>query len=141
MTIGIDIGGSTTKIVGIRKGRIIQPLTVEANDAIASASGAMGKFLNVNKLLLSDVDSVKVTGVGASFLDDNLLGLKIEKTDEFKAVGYGGLVSLRIKKSDHRKHGYGHGFCKSTRKMHQTPWRYGRGGRHHCRPFKTDDKP
>lgn len=113
MTIGIDIGGSTTKIVGIQKGRIIKPLTVEANDAIASASGAMGKFLNVNKLSLDDVSSVKVTGVGASYLDDNLLGLKIEKTDEFKAVGYGGLFLSGLKKAIIVSMGTGTAFVKA----------------------------
>ena len=113
MIIGIDIGGSTTKIVGIHKGRIIKPLTVEANDAIASASGAMGKFLNVNKLSLADVESVKVTGVGASFLDDNLLGLNIEKTDEFKAVGYGGLFLSGLKKAIIVSMGTGTAFVKA----------------------------
>ncbi len=113
MTIGIDIGGSTTKIVGIHNGRIIRPLTVEANDAIASASGAMGKFLNVNKLSLSDVESVKVTGVGASFLGDNLLGLSIEKTDEFKALGYGGLFLSGLKKAIIVSMGTGTAFVKA----------------------------
>lgn len=99
MTIGIDIGGSTTKIVGIQQGKIIRPLTVEASDPIASASGAMGKFLNVNNLQFTDIQKVRVTGVGASFLGKQLLGLPIEKIDEFKALGYGGLFLSGLKKA------------------------------------------
>ncbi len=97
MTIGIDIGGSTTKIVGIQNKKIIKPLTVEANDPVASASGAMGKFLNVNKLQFSDIQQVRVTGVGATFLGDQLLGMPIEKVDEFKALGFGGLFLSGLK--------------------------------------------
>ncbi len=99
MNIGIDIGGSTTKIIGTHNSRIIRPLTVEANDPVASASGAMGKFINVNKLSFSDINKVMVTGVGASFLDDTLFGLPLVKINEFKALGYGGLFLSGLKKA------------------------------------------
>ncbi len=99
MTIGIDLGGSTTKIVGTHKGKIIKPLTVEANDPVASASGALGKFLNANKLAFGDIQKVMVTGVGASFLEESLLGLPIIKVDEFKALGFGGLFLSGLKKA------------------------------------------
>ncbi len=99
MTIGIDIGGSTTKIVGVHHGKIIQPLVVEANDPVASASGAMGKFMSVNKLDFNTLNKIMVTGVGSSFLDDHLLGLPIVKTDEFKALGYGGLFLTGLRKA------------------------------------------
>ncbi len=99
MTIGIDLGGSTTKIVGTHNGKIIKPLTVEANDPVASASGALGKFLNTNKLVFGDIQKVMVTGVGASFLEDSLLGLPIKKVDEFRALGYGGLFLSGLKKA------------------------------------------
>ncbi len=99
MTIGIDLGGSTTKIVGTHKGKIIKPLTVEANDPVASASGALGKFLSTNKLAFGDIQKVMVTGVGASSLEENLLGLPIIKVDEFKALGFGGLFLSGLKKA------------------------------------------
>lgn len=99
MTIGIDLGGSTTKIVGTHNGKIIKPLTVEANDPVASASGALGKFLSANKLSFREIQKVMVTGVGASFLEESLLGLPIIKVDEFQALGFGGLFLSGLKKA------------------------------------------
>jgi type II pantothenate kinase len=113
MIIGIDIGGSTTKIVGIKGNTIIDPLTVEANDPIASASGAMGKFLNVNKVGLNDIEKVIITGVGASFLGDDLLGLPLLKTEEFRALGYGGLFLSGLQKAIVTSVGTGTAFVKA----------------------------
>jgi len=114
MTIGIDIGGSTTKIVGIRNGKIIEPLTVEANDPVASASGALGKFLSVNKLSLGEINKVIMTGVGASFITGDLLGLTVEKIEEFKALGYGGLFLSKLKKAIIVSMGTGTAFVKAN---------------------------
>ncbi len=99
MIIGIDIGGSTTKIIGTRNRDIVRPTTVEANDPVASASGAFGKFLAENHLAFSDIKKVVVTGAGASFLGETLLDLPIEKIDEFKALGYGGLFLSGLDKA------------------------------------------
>ncbi len=89
--IGIDIGGSTTKIVGYEKGAIFSPMLVRATDPLASVYGAFGKFLSLNALEISDVDRVMITGVGASFVTDRLFGLPTGKVDEFRAIGMGGL--------------------------------------------------
>ncbi|TVR40487.1 MAG: type II pantothenate kinase [Bacteroidia bacterium] len=113
MNLGIDIGGSTTKIVGTREKQIIQPLTVEANDPVASASGALGKFLNVNNLSFNDIDNVMVTGVGASFLGDKLLGLPIHQVDEFRAIGQGGLFLTGLKQAIIVSMGTGTAFVKA----------------------------
>ncbi len=113
MTIGIDIGGSTTKIVGITGDRLIDPLTVEANDPIASASGALGKFLSVNNLSLTQIDKVIITGVGASFLGDQLLGLPLKKIEEFRALGYGGLYLSKLNNAIIVSMGTGTAFVKA----------------------------
>ena len=93
--IGIDVGGSTTKIVGIRyngqKMELIEPMLVRATDAITSVYGAFGKFTMQNNLKLSDIDRVLMTGVGASFIDKPLYSLNCEKVSEFNAVGNGGI--------------------------------------------------
>lgn len=115
MILGIDIGGSTTKIVGIKGGQIIEPLTVEAKDPVASASGALGKFLNVNKLRLENIEKVIITGVGASFISDELLGLPVEKIEEFKALGYGGLFLSGLKKAIIISMGTGTAFVKANK--------------------------
>ena len=94
--IGIDVGGSTTKIVGITKDengtqKLFSPLFVRATDAVTSVYGAFGKFTMENSLSLSDIDRVLITGVGASFIDKPLYSLDCRKVSEFKCVGLGGL--------------------------------------------------
>lgn len=93
--IGIDVGGSTTKIVGFRFDKnthtLIEPLFVRANDAITSVYGAFGKFTLQNDLDLPDIDRVLMTGVGSSFIDKPLYGLDCRKVSEFECVGLGGL--------------------------------------------------
>lgn len=99
MIIGIDIGGSTTKIVGTTGKKLLTPMSVEANDPVASASGALGKFLVINGLPIKQVKFIMMTGVGASFIQKDILGIPVEKIEEFKALGYGGLYLSELKKA------------------------------------------
>ena len=69
MTIGIDIGGSTTKIIGFSNNKVISPMLVKATDPISSLYGAFGKFLNQNSLKLDDI-SQQITGVGSSYVQN-----------------------------------------------------------------------
>ena len=94
--IGIDVGGSTTKIVGAKRRSdgsvsLIEPLFVKATDAITSAYGAFGKFTMQNSIGLDDISCVKMTGVGASFIDKPIYSLPCEKVSEFSSVALGGL--------------------------------------------------
>ena len=93
--IGIDIGGSTTKIVGFdvsdSERRLIDPLFVRAADPITSIYGAFGKFLDTNGLELTDIRKVMVTGAGSSYLSKPIYGLPCETIAEFKSIGLGGL--------------------------------------------------
>ncbi len=89
--IGIDIGGSTTKIVGFDKGAIFSPLLVKATDPIASVYGAFGKFLDTNRLELDDIERIMVTGVGSSYINAKLYNIPTGMVDEFRAIGMGGL--------------------------------------------------
>ena len=95
IVIGIDIGGSTTKIVGFRsdntKQTLIEPMFVRATDAITSVYGAFGKFTMENDIPLSKIDRVLMTGVGSSFIDKPIYSLNCEKISEFESVGRGGL--------------------------------------------------
>ncbi len=89
--IGLDIGGSTTKIVGLENGQLIDKALVQASDPVASAFGALGKFVNQNAIDLDTIDKIMVTGVGASYVQGNLLGVRTVRTAEFEAIGLGGL--------------------------------------------------
>ena len=54
MLIGIDVGISTTKIVGIKDGEVISPIRITAVDPVTSLYGAFGKFLYDNGFGLSE---------------------------------------------------------------------------------------
>ncbi len=90
--IGIDVGGSTTKIVGFdRAGNMINPLTVKANDPVASSYGAFGKFTAENGIEIKDIEKISMTGVGSTFTENGLFGIPTERISEFQAIGLGGL--------------------------------------------------
>ena len=77
--IGIDVGGSTTKIVASYGGKINFPQFVRAADPITSVYGAFGKFTTQNGLDLSDIEKVIVTGVGSSYIKKSIYGLPLTK--------------------------------------------------------------
>ena len=98
--IGIDVGGSTTKIVGYyQDGRLIGRQQVEAADPQTSAYGALGKFINENKLSLSEVKQIVLTGVGAGLFGKEIYGIPACKVDEFEAIGLGGLALSKKKEA------------------------------------------
>ena len=93
VVIGIDVGGSTTKIVGYTDGgKLVSMLKVEAADPLTSAYGALGKFINENGLALSDVAQIILTGVGSSLFKKDIYGIPTSSVDEFVAIGSGGLA-------------------------------------------------
>lgn len=89
--IGIDVGGSTTKIVGFRGKKVLGATFVHAADPITSLYGAFGKFTVEHGIELSDIEKVIVTGAGSSFLKGPLYGLPCVHESEFSCVGRGGL--------------------------------------------------
>ena len=92
VVIGLDIGGSTTKIVGFDSDkRLIAPMCVTANDPVTSIYGAFGKFTEENNLELNDIEKVMITGVGSSFISKPIYNLDCEKAPEFRGIGLGGL--------------------------------------------------
>ena len=90
IVIGIDVGGTNTKIVGLRDGVPMEPIHVRATDPITSVFGALGKYISLHQLTLQDISKVMVTGVGSSFLHENIFNIPTEKVEEFHAVGRGG---------------------------------------------------
>ncbi len=93
--IGIDVGGSTTKIGGFDltggERHLIEPLFVRATDPITSIYGAFGKFTDLNNLSLTDIEKVMITGVGSSYVQKPIYSLPCEVTPEFRCIGLGGL--------------------------------------------------
>lgn len=95
VVIGIDVGGSTTKIVGFKRNGagydLVHPLFVRATDPITSIYGAFGRFTNENDLSLSDIERVVMTGVGATYITKPIYSLRCDTVPEFRSVGLGGL--------------------------------------------------
>lgn len=95
IVIGIDVGGSTTKIVGFReidgKKELISPQLVKANDPLTATYGAFGKFTDENGIKISDIDKVLMTGVGSSYVKRDLYGIKCARIPEFDCIGRGGI--------------------------------------------------
>ena len=95
VVIGIDVGGSTTKIVGFRHTsmgeELIAPLFVQATDPITSIYGAFGRFTMENGLALTDIDKVMMTGGGSSFRSQPIYTLPCNNVSEFECIGLGGL--------------------------------------------------
>ena len=89
VVIGIDVGGSTTKIVGVENKSIQSPMFVKATDPVTSLFGAFGKYIYDNGITLPEIEMVMLTGVGSAFIDQPLYGLPTAKTDEFLANGLG----------------------------------------------------
>ena len=101
LVIGIDLGGSTTKIVGLNDGAILSPIFITAADPITSLFGAFGKYIYDNGFVLDDIERVMLTGVGSSGVTQPIYGLPTEKVDEFQADGLGarfdsGLTHLTV---------------------------------------------
>ena len=94
--LGIDIGGSSTKIVGLHEnGTVIDMLRVKAEDPLTSLYGALGNFLATHSLKLTDIGHIALTGVGASYVDGDIYGVRTVKVEEFPSVGVGGLALSR----------------------------------------------
>lgn len=88
--VGIDVGGSTTKIAGVRDGRVISPTMTRATDPVSSLYGAFGKFTSENGIALSDIERLMVTGVGSVFAGNEIYALPTSHVTEFVAIGRGG---------------------------------------------------
>jgi len=98
LIVGIDIGGSTTDAVAISDGGI-NVVTIEANDPVAAAAGALGKLASDFDLPLSRIQRIAATGAGSRLLGRKLLDRPLVKVNEFAAIGTGGIWLARKKRA------------------------------------------
>ncbi len=90
LVIGIDVGGSTTKIVGVENGSIIKsPASITGGDPVSSLFGAFGKYCHDNGITLDGIEHVMLTGVGASEVSTPIFNLPTTHVDEFHCDGLG----------------------------------------------------
>ncbi len=112
IVIGIDVGISTTKIVGLKDGKVLSPTRITATDPVTSLYGAFGKYLYNNGVSLTDVEQVMLTGVGSAYIDSKVYGLPTAKTDEFVADGLGARFESKVDRSIVVSMGTGTSFVK-----------------------------
>lgn len=97
IVIGIDVGISTTKIVGIDdNGKVVSPIRIRATDPVTSLYGAFGKYLHDNHIQLNEVEKVMLTGVGSAYINEPVYGLPTEKAEEFVADGLGARYETKL---------------------------------------------
>lgn len=91
LVLGLDIGGSTTKVVGFDAGILTDSVIIKASDPLASAYAGLGRFLETSGRKLSQIDQIMATGVGSSYLSGYLLDRKTIIVNEFESLGLGGI--------------------------------------------------
>ena len=96
IVIGIDVGGSTTKIVGIEGDKVNNPMFVRATDPVTSLFGALGKYIYDSGFSLEDIEQIVLTGAGSAYVKQPLYGLPTTKIDEFIANGLGARYNLNL---------------------------------------------
>ena len=99
LTVGLDVGGSTTKIVGMTGGKIVYKSITSADDPITSAYGALGKLINDLNLSVSDITRIDITGVGSGFSNSQMLGIDTKVINEFISCGLGGLFLAGLERA------------------------------------------
>lgn len=115
ITLGIDVGGSNTKIIGLKDGVPTAPIHVRATDPITSVFGALGKYISLNHLTLADISRIMVTGVGSSYLNEDIYGIPTEKVEELVSVGKGGLYLSNLNKAVVVSLGTGTAYVNATK--------------------------
>ena len=90
--VGIDVGGSTTKIVGFAPGgKLLSPIFVQATDPVTSIYGAFGRFTLENGLSLDEIDRIMMTGAGSKAIQSPIYNRECKSVSEFACTGIGGL--------------------------------------------------
>lgn len=80
LTLGIDMGASTTKLALIRAGKCIRTLRIPDGQSLEAA---------LDDFDISGVRRVAITGVGVSEIGNQLRGLPTTRVDEFLALSNG----------------------------------------------------
>ena len=100
ITVGIDVGGSATKIAAFQEdGRLMSPLFVRATDPVTSVYGALGRFTAENNVRLEDIRAIMVTGAGGAYVGEELYGRPCVHVSEFESVGRGGLYLSELNRA------------------------------------------
>ena len=88
LVLGVDIGASTTKLALVRRGRCIKTMRKPDGMTLEQALTEFG---------VSGVKRAFVTGVGASYLNGDLMGIPTAHADEFLSVARGAARCAKLR--------------------------------------------
>lgn len=98
--IGLDIGTSTTKIVArLRDGAVLAAEKHESGHSGAKAPEVVETFVARNKISLSSIRGISLTGVGMAGAPKEILGIRPRAAEEFYAIAEGGLFLAKKKRA------------------------------------------
>lgn len=110
--IGLDIGGSTTKLVCLEDGKIIYKNVIIEDSPAHCFEAALDNLIDNTKLNREDVEIINITGAGSSFIPDDFLGYKLNVVSEYEATGIGGVFLADLDKAIVVSMGTGTAFYK-----------------------------
>jgi len=116
ITLGIDIGATTVKIVGFDKDEIICPMRFANTEPNKSAIDAFDSFIEKAGILLSDIEKIVLTGVGASYFNEGIYSVKTYIADELFCIGNGAMYVTDEKSAFVASVGTGTCFIKADKK-------------------------
>ena len=95
--IGIDVGGSTTKICGFRGDKLLEPLLVKATDPVASVYGRLRKIYRTERDIACRYrQSHDNRGRLGIYISEDIYGITTQHVSEFVSTGRGGLYLTGI---------------------------------------------
>lgn len=86
LVLGIDFGGSTTKLALVQNGRCLRAIRKADDETLEAAMERLG---------VSGAKRVAITGVGSSNITEPILGLPTKHVDEFSAISRGASHAAR----------------------------------------------
>lgn len=108
--IGIDAGTTCVKIIEYEKGKIKNKFLKES----IKINETLEYFLKINKIKIEDIKKIAITGINSNLFDKNKFeNIKIEKVNEFAAIGKGALSQTKIKQALIVSVGTGTAFVKA----------------------------
>lgn len=95
--VGVDIGSTTIKLVCFNPQRDIVATRQQRNDKLVNRTNnkmvedLVTDFVAEHGVAYADISCLVLTGVGASFIEGEVGGLKTVREDELQSLGRGGL--------------------------------------------------
>lgn len=83
--IGIDAGSTSTKLAAISEEKIVDLLKVKSVPSDCDIYDVFDQFIFRNGIEMKDIESIQLTGVGASGFKDYIGGVKTKYIHEFTA--------------------------------------------------------